>query len=126
MLKRKLKSLLSKKLKWIYNCFVHFCEFTDGLISSSSSATIDFEALSEHTIVMSVTVSDGNAQDVKELYINVTNENEPPEFQQDTYSISGDEGEVSVCIVSIVFEYIFMLQNKISTTMYFPGRNDDW
>nr|XP_022298872.1 protein dachsous-like [Crassostrea virginica] len=72
----------------------------DGLISSSSSATIDFEALSEHTIVMSVTVSDGNAQDVKELYINVTNENEPPEFQQDTYSISGDEGEAEMMIGS--------------------------
>ena len=59
---------------------------------------------------MSITVSDGNAQDVKELYITVTNENEPPEFQHDTYSISGDEGEVSVCYVSIFFEYIFMLQ----------------
>ena len=56
---------------------------------------------------MSVTVSDGNAKDVSELYINVTNENEPPEFQHDTYSISRDEGEVSVCYVSIVlsFEY---------------------
>ena len=59
---------------------------------------------------MSVTFSDGNAQDVRELYITVTNENEPPEFQQDTYSISGDEGEVSVCFVYIVFEYIFLLQ----------------
>ena len=63
---------------------------------------------------MSVTVSDGNAQDVKELIITVTNQNEPPEFQYEDYSISGNEGEVVVLLLHLyvhVFLFIHFIKN---------------
>ena len=56
---------------------------------------------------MSVTVSDGNAQDVKELSITVTNQNEPPEFQYEDYSISGNEGEVVVFLLHLHVHVFF-------------------
>lgn len=47
---------------------------------------------------MSVTVSDGTDQDIKELHIDVTDINEAPTFISDTFSVSGNEGEV--CMLS--------------------------
>ena len=83
---------------------------------STTSETIDYEALADHTIVMSVTVSDGNAQDVKELSITVTNQNEPPEFQYEDYSISGNEGEVVnlICCTMLFFKVRHFKQLSIS------------
>lgn len=48
---------------------------------------------------MSVTVSDGTGQDIKELHIDVTDINEAPTFISNTFSISGNEGEV--CLLSL-------------------------
>lgn len=48
---------------------------------------------------MSVTVSDGTGQDIKELHIDVTDINEAPTFIFNTFSISGNEGEV--CMLSL-------------------------
>lgn len=48
---------------------------------------------------MSVTVSDGTGQDIKELHIDVTDINEVPTFISNTFSISGNEGEV--CLLSL-------------------------
>ena len=94
--------------------FKHLLFDTGGVISTSSSQVIDYEALTGHTIFMSVTVSDGNAQDVKELNITVTNQNEPPEFQYEDYSISGNEGEVVVLLLHLhvhVFLFIHFIKN---------------
>lgn len=67
---------------------------TGGLISTSSSSDIDYESLSVRSFIMSVTVSDGTDQDIKELHIDVTDINEAPTLISDTFSISGNEGEV--------------------------------
>ena len=105
---------VSKKRIYCVWIFKHLLFDTGGVISTSSSQVIDYEALTGHTIVMSVTVSDGNAQDVKELIITVTNQNEPPEFQYEDYSISGNEGEVVVLLLHLyvhVFLFIHFIKN---------------
>ncbi|XP_052692955.1 cadherin-23-like [Crassostrea angulata] len=71
-----------------------------GLISTSSSSYIDYESLSVGSFIMSVTVSDGTGQDIKELHIDVTDINEAPTFISNTFSISGNEGEAGTILES--------------------------
>lgn len=43
---------------------------------------------------MQVTVSDGEMEDVGQLILEITDENEAPVFGRDSYNVYGNEGKV--------------------------------
>ncbi|CAC5399740.1 unnamed protein product [Mytilus coruscus] len=63
-----------------------------GLITTSTTNTIDYESFTNKTADITVTVSDGQESDSELIQITVTNVNEAPVFIQNSYSISGNEG----------------------------------
>ncbi|XP_063407515.1 cadherin-23-like [Mytilus trossulus] len=63
-----------------------------GLITTSTTNTIDYESFTDKTADITVTVSDGQESDSELIQITVTNVNEAPVFIQNSYSISGNEG----------------------------------
>lgn len=64
------------------------------MVKTSTFTRIDFESLSESTFVMQVTVSDGEMEDVGQLILEITDENEAPVFGRDSYNVYGNEGKV--------------------------------
>ena len=74
----------------------HF--FSAGVIATTNSL-INYETLfnaGTTSFACSVTCSDGEASDTASLTIDVTNVNEAPSFPQNAYTVSVDEGPVSL------------------------------
>ncbi|CAG2253493.1 FAT1_2_3 [Mytilus edulis] len=69
-----------------------FDNLQTGLITTSTTNTIDYESFTDKTADITVTVSDGQESDSELIQITVTNVNEAPVFIQNSYSISGNEG----------------------------------
>lgn len=74
-----------------YNCIV-----TAGLISTSSTQAINYEALgaSATSYVITVTVTDSFDTATQSLSVAITDQNEAPVFGKASYAISGNEGNV--------------------------------
>lgn len=69
---------------------------TAGLISTSSTQAINYEALgaSATSYVITVTVTDGFDTATQSLSVAITDQNEAPVFGKASYAISGNEGNV--------------------------------
>ncbi|MFP2995147.1 cadherin domain-containing protein [Spongiivirga sp. MCCC 1A20706] len=66
----------------------------DGAISLASGQTLDFETATSHTLTISVT--DGTASANAQFTVNVTNVNEAPEINDETYSAAEDITDVTI------------------------------
>jgi hypothetical protein len=60
------------------------------------SGSINFEALTTTSFVLSITVTDTVASSTKNLTIEIANENEAPSFTQSSYILSANEGAVTL------------------------------
>lgn len=69
---------------------------TAGLISTSSTQAINYEALgaSGRSYVITVTVTDSFDTATQSLSVAITDQNEAPVFGKASYAISGNEGNV--------------------------------
>lgn len=80
----------------IYN--YHFMNYVSQCISAgavkTTSANIDYETIGTTTFLMTAYVSDGSASASGTLTISITNQNEAPQFQVSTYTLTGNEGSV--------------------------------
>ncbi|XP_060066584.1 protocadherin Fat 4-like [Ylistrum balloti] len=66
---------------------------SSGLLSTSSSTTVDYESLTSTSFTVDVTVTDNTLTDTYSTFtVNVVNINEPPVFGSTTYYVSGNEG----------------------------------
>ncbi|CAC5374927.1 unnamed protein product [Mytilus coruscus] len=64
-----------------------------GLVSSSTTASIDYDTLPFSSCTADITVLDGSSSDTKTLTINIANVFEAPSFAKSIYSLSGTESE---------------------------------
>ncbi|KAK3098569.1 hypothetical protein FSP39_020759 [Pinctada imbricata] len=62
-----------------------------GLVSTS--ANIDYEALSPKTYTVTITVNDGQDSDTESLQISIIDVNEAPVFAFQQYTLTGNEGQ---------------------------------
>ncbi|XP_052706933.1 protocadherin Fat 4-like [Crassostrea angulata] len=73
---------------------------TTGLISTSSTQAINYEALgaSGRSYVITVTVTDGFDTATQSLSVAITDQNEAPVFGKASYAISGNEGNAGTTV----------------------------
>ena len=62
----------------------------------TTSTPINYETISPKTFYLTAYVSDGQASASGTLTIDVSNVNEAPSFSKSYYSITGNEGAVSI------------------------------
>lgn len=62
----------------------------------TTSTPIDFETITPKTFYVTAYVSDGQASASGTLTIDVSDINEAPSFSKTTYSVTGNEGAVSI------------------------------
>lgn len=76
----------------------HIMNYVSQCISAgavkTTSANIDYETIGTTTFLMTAYVSDGSASASGTLTISITNQNEAPQFQVSTYTLTGNEGSV--------------------------------
>lgn len=94
------------------------CIVTAGLISTSSTQAINYEALgaSATSYVITVTVTDGFDTATQSLSVAITDQNEAPVFGKASYAISGNEGNVMnqntatlYINKSTIFKWLFLM-----------------
>lgn len=62
----------------------------------ATSTPINYETITPKTFYVTAYVSDGQASASGTLTIDVSNVNEAPSFSKTTYSVTGNEGAVSI------------------------------
>lgn len=85
------------------------CIVTAGLISTSSTQAINYEALgaSGTNYVITVTVTDSFDTATQSLSVAITDQNEAPVFGKESYAISGNEGKVMYLNTATCLSTIF-------------------
>nr|XP_022313980.1 protocadherin-like protein [Crassostrea virginica] len=78
---------------------------TTGAVKTTS-ANIDYETIGTTTFLMTAYVSDGSASASGTLTISITNQNEAPQFQVSTYTLTGNEGSAGSTLGTPSFSVI--------------------
>ncbi|XP_069131267.1 protocadherin-15-like [Argopecten irradians] len=69
-----------------------------GLLHTSSSTQIDYEALTATTFTVDISVTDGQVTDTQSVSVSVANVNESPTFGSATYYVTGNEGNANIVV----------------------------
>ncbi|XP_078334887.1 protocadherin Fat 4-like [Crassostrea virginica] len=77
---------------------------TTGLISTSSSANINFESLTSASVVVNVQLSDGTTSATSSLTVSVMDVNEAPGFGKTLYHLTGTEGAAGSLVGNPAFD----------------------